>query len=211
MRSTFLLPLARMLEAFYRAIKAINQSLLNDLWFLTCFTGSDTLVATHRTHGFTHCGLHNLWVLWLWKHFVTMLLHCWGLDKSYFLYHWCRLCWGQKRKEEKKVQAEEECRIRGIHWLAWDFSCPCIPVETYLRLFVLHTNSVLQGTYRQLMCFMLGIARAITRAVIYASRWSSLKCVFRVTASSVSRGVEKINTREILHKDLSEAHAAYRG
>lgn len=53
MRTTFLLPLARMLEAFYRAIKAVNQSLLNDPWFLTCFTGSDTVVAAHCTHGFT--------------------------------------------------------------------------------------------------------------------------------------------------------------
>ncbi len=57
MRTTFLLPLARMLEAFYRAIKAVNQSLLNDPWFLTCFTGSDTVVAAHCTHGFTLCGL----------------------------------------------------------------------------------------------------------------------------------------------------------
>lgn len=57
---TFLLPLARMLEAFYRAIKAVNQSLLNDPWFLTCFTGSETVVAAHCTHGFTLCGLHNL-------------------------------------------------------------------------------------------------------------------------------------------------------
>lgn len=39
MRATFLLPLARVLAAFYRAIKAVNQSLLNDLCFLTCFTG----------------------------------------------------------------------------------------------------------------------------------------------------------------------------
>lgn len=57
MRTTFLLPLARMLEAFYRAIKAVNQSLLNDPWFLTCFTGSDTVVAAHCTHGFALCGL----------------------------------------------------------------------------------------------------------------------------------------------------------
>lgn len=57
MRTTFLLPLARMLEAFYRAIKAVNQSLLNDPWFLTCFTGSDTVVAADCTHGFTLCGL----------------------------------------------------------------------------------------------------------------------------------------------------------
>lgn len=57
MRTTFLLPLARMLEAFYRAIKAVNQSLLTDPWFLTCFTGSDTVVAAHCTHGFALCGL----------------------------------------------------------------------------------------------------------------------------------------------------------
>lgn len=57
MRTTFLLPLARMLEAFYRAIKTVNQSLLNDPWFLTCFTGSDTVVAAHCTHGFALCGL----------------------------------------------------------------------------------------------------------------------------------------------------------
>lgn len=57
MRTTFLLPLARMLEAFYRAIKAVNQSLLNDPWFLTCFTGSDTVVAAHCTHGFALRGL----------------------------------------------------------------------------------------------------------------------------------------------------------
>lgn len=47
MRTTFLLPLARTLGAFYRAIKAVNQSLLNDPWFLTCFTGSETVVAAH--------------------------------------------------------------------------------------------------------------------------------------------------------------------
>lgn len=47
-----------MLEAFYRAIKPVNQSLLNDPWFLTCFTGSDTVVvAAHCTHGSALCGL----------------------------------------------------------------------------------------------------------------------------------------------------------
>ena len=46
---------------------------------------------------------------------------------------------------------------------AWYFSCPCIPVETYLRLFLLHTNSVLQGTYRQLMCFEFDAAKGICR------------------------------------------------
>lgn len=53
-----------------------------------------------------------------------------------------------------------------IHRLAWYFSCPCIPVETYLRLLVLHTNSVLQGTYRQLMCFGLDTVKVICRANI---------------------------------------------
>lgn len=54
MRATFLLPLARMLAAFYRAIKVVNQSLLNDLCFLTCFTGGEgagTVAAALRTHG----------------------------------------------------------------------------------------------------------------------------------------------------------------
>lgn len=54
MRATFLLPLARMLAAFYRAIKAVNQSLLNDLCFLTCFTGgggTGTVAAALHTHG----------------------------------------------------------------------------------------------------------------------------------------------------------------
>lgn len=57
--TTFLLSLARMLEAFYRAIKAVNQSLLNDPWFLTCFTGSDTVVAANRTHFFSLSGLQT--------------------------------------------------------------------------------------------------------------------------------------------------------
>lgn len=46
-----------MLEAFYRAIKAVNQSLLNDPWFLRCFIGSETVVATHCTHGSALGGL----------------------------------------------------------------------------------------------------------------------------------------------------------
>lgn len=43
-----------MLAAFYSAIKAVNQSLLNDLCFLTCFTGgggTGTVAAALRTHG----------------------------------------------------------------------------------------------------------------------------------------------------------------
>lgn len=78
MRTTFLLPLARMLEAFYRAIKAVNQSLLNDPWFLTCFTGSDTVVAAHCAHMalLSVAYLHNLRLSGLWIHFETMLLRC---------------------------------------------------------------------------------------------------------------------------------------
>lgn len=82
MRTTFLLPLARMLEAFYSAIKAVNQSLWNDPWFLTCFTGADTVVATHCTHGFTLCGLPTQSTA-VW----TMNTHCDNIG----LFHRCCL------------------------------------------------------------------------------------------------------------------------
>lgn len=45
-----------MLEGFYRAINAVNQSLLNDPWFLTCFIGSET-VAARCAHGSAVGGL----------------------------------------------------------------------------------------------------------------------------------------------------------
>lgn len=70
----------------------------------------------------------------------------------------------------------------------WYFSCPCIPVETHLRLFPIHTNSVLQGTYRQLMC--LKAERAISQ------RASSLKADWHAFVSgaitNIRAAVEEI-------------------
>lgn len=76
MRATFLLPLARMLAAFYGAIKVVNQSLLNDLCFLTCFTGGEgagTVAVALLTHGSALrgsggglCNRHNPWLSGLW-------------------------------------------------------------------------------------------------------------------------------------------------
>lgn len=153
MRTTFLLPLARMLEAFYRAIKAVNQSLLNDPWFLTCFTGSDTVVAAHCTHGFALCGLPAqsmaAWTMnTLCDNVIALLRPGCKAARARDVTDACVF----SDREEKPARDVQRSRSGRIQWLAWYFSCPCIPVETYLRLFVLHTNSVLQGTYRQLMC-----------------------------------------------------------
>lgn len=156
MRTTFLLPLPRMLEAFYRAIKAVNQSLLNDPWFPVCFTGSDTVVAAHCSWlpysvaslaASTKWG--SAWTLNTLRDSVIALLRCLAVRIVVGASRVCRSKAKRKRDVQKQSQAQ-----RKIHWLARYSSCPCIPVETYLRMFVQHANLVLQGTYRQLMCFL---------------------------------------------------------
>lgn len=61
-------------------------------------------------------------------------------------------------------------RNSPIQRLGWYFSCPCIPVETYLRLIAIHTNSVLQGTYRQLTCFRLETAASQQASMLKLDR-----------------------------------------
>lgn len=145
-----------MLEAFYRAIKAVNQSLLNDLWFLTCFIGSATVVAAHCTHGFAlwepTYTIHDCldYEYTLWQGYCNATAPGWGLHV-----HVAEMTGGARPETWRGAEAGE------IQWLLWYFSCPCIPVETHLRLFPIHTNSVLQGTYRQLMC--LKAERAISQ------------------------------------------------
>lgn len=118
MRTTFLLPLARMLKAFYRAIKAVNQSLLNDPWFLTCFTGSDTVVAAHCTHGFTLCGLPTqsmaVWTMnTLCDNVISSLLP--GSRLNVYITNAC-VCNGKKKARElcREAEAGESIGWRGI-------------------------------------------------------------------------------------------------
>lgn len=140
-----------MLEAFYRAIKAVNQSLLNDPWFLTCFIGSETVVATHCTHGSALGGLPTQApAVWTMNTICDSVIVATAPGCGLRVNHRCS---GWKRR--KSVQRS---RSRNLQWLLWFCSCPCIPVETYLRLSGTHTNSVLQGTYRQLTCFRLETA-----------------------------------------------------
>lgn len=157
MRTTFLLPLARMLAAFYRAIKAVNQSLLNDPCFLTCFTGG-----CNSSSRAPHTWLCSPWpaptqsaAVWT----VNTLCDKVIASPEPGLRAAC------VQKEQRKDRGEEEegggeggaqtSYKRGgeSSGSMWYFSCPCIPVETHLRLLWIHTNSVLQGTYRQLTCF----------------------------------------------------------
>lgn len=65
----------------------------------------------------------------------------------------CRLSVKHRCLEWKRRKGLQRSRSRSVQRPLWIFSCPCIPVETYLRLSGTHTNSVLQGTYRQLTCF----------------------------------------------------------
>lgn len=125
MRTTFLLPLARMLEAFYRAIKTVNQSLLNDPRFLTCFTGSDTVVAAHCTHGFTLCGLPTLSIaVWtrntVCDHVIALLVP--GLHGYITEAFTCNSKGNQDRRAEEQEQ-EQEDPVAGVGSQLPMYSC----------------------------------------------------------------------------------------
>lgn len=109
MRTTFLLPLARTLGAFYRAIKAVNQSLLNDPWFLTCFTGSETVVAVHCTHGFALCSLPTqsmtVWTMnTLCDKVIALLAPGCGLH----VYITDACAWNSRDKPERRAEEQRQ-------------------------------------------------------------------------------------------------------
>lgn len=155
MRTTFLLPLVRMLEAFYRAIKAVNQSLLNDPWFLTCFTGYDTVVAAHCT--FSVAYLHNLWLSELWIHFVTALLHCqspWmGWMQAVCIIVDACICKSRKKKmpERREGKQMQNNSSTGVVFQLPMYSCR----DVFATACTSHKFGSTGYTYRQLMCFRL--------------------------------------------------------
>ena len=125
MHTTFLLPLARMLEAFYRAIKAVNQSLLNDPWFLTCFTGSETVVAAHCTHGFALCGLPTqstaVWTMnTLCDNVIALLVP--GYRRYVYITDAC--VFNSREKEARRdVKRSRSRRVHGVVFQLPMYSC----------------------------------------------------------------------------------------